>query len=257
MASSADSLHWYEKTAVGLGMAAQSLVVTRWYLDGVAPASVVEVLVWVTVVVAVLAGLAFDAVVVVTTMGRREGRQSWWGIATAAAAAVFSAAVALHMYGGPSAGPWLHVGYPVITFLFVQHLAAPKTAALSEVEQLTAWLEQERTEAEQLKRTVHEQAQELEQAGAHAEQREAARLAAVSTAEHARAAAAEMNHQIKQIQRDLEQALSGGQLDRRALAQAMNAGGMRQREIATALNISPATVNNLLKPLNGKVLEEV
>lgn len=253
-----DRLHWYEKTAVGLGMAAQSLVVTRWYLDGVAPASVVDVLVWVTVVVAVLAGLAFDAVVVVTTMGRREGRQSWWGIATAGAAAVFSAAVALHMYGGPSAGPWLHVGYPVITFLFVQHLAAPRKAAVNEVEQLTAWLEQERAEAERLRGENEQLIAWTEQDKQSNERLSRERKQKDDYIAQLQQVAERENIKAEQYKAELEQALSAGELDRRALAQAMSAAGMTDRQIAPLLRISTGTLSNWRKS-NGKALavEEV
>lgn len=258
MPASTDTLHWYEKTALGLGMAAQSLVVTRWYLDDVAPPIVLLILLWVTVIVAVLAGIAFDAVMVVTTMGRREGRMSPWGWATALAASVFSAAVALHVYGGWSAGPWLHIGYPVITFLFAQHLAAPRKAKLSEVEQLTAWLEQERADAEQL-RTDNEQAkQELEQEQRRAEQARADVGQLLSERDRKDQYIAQLqqlaereNIKAEQARAELEQVLSASDVNRRALVQAMSNAGMTDRQIAPLLSISTGTVSNWRKSSNG------
>lgn len=125
----ADQLSWSEKAPLYFAVAAQSLVVFRWYLGPNVPLEITDALRWLNLVVAVVAGLALDLVVVTTTMGRREGRESIWSWLTAGAAALFSAAVAVELYGGPSLGPWLHISYPAIVFLFAQHLAVKRTQA--------------------------------------------------------------------------------------------------------------------------------
>jgi hypothetical protein len=56
-------------------------------------------------------------------MGRREGRESIYGMLTAASAATFSALVALDIYGVFPFGAWLHAAFPVTTFVYAQHLA--------------------------------------------------------------------------------------------------------------------------------------
>lgn len=125
-----DRLHfWSEKLPLALAMAAQALVVTRWYIGDAPLAIVSSVLTWANVVIAIAAGLAFDLVVVTTVMARRDGRRSGWGVATGAAAALASALIALDVYGGWTPGPYLHIAYPVVVFLFSMHLSSPREVA--------------------------------------------------------------------------------------------------------------------------------
>jgi hypothetical protein len=122
---------WSEKVPLTMAMIAQALVITRWYIGREAPASVAEVLVWANVIIAIVAGVAIDLVMVTTVMARRKGRRGIWGILTAASAAVASALIALDVYGGWSPGPYLHIAYPVVVFLFAMHLSSPRLRALN------------------------------------------------------------------------------------------------------------------------------
>lgn len=122
---------WSEKVPLTMAMIAQALVITRWYIGREAPASVGEVLVWANVVIAIFAGVAIDLVMVTTVMARRKGRRGIWGVLTAASAAVASALIALDVYGGWTPGPYLHIAYPVVVFLFAMHLSSPRLRALN------------------------------------------------------------------------------------------------------------------------------
>lgn len=118
-----DKLHWHEKLPLALLMAAQALVIFRWYADGNLPASVVSLLPHVTTVVALAASVALDLAVVTTAMARRAGRRSAWGGLTTGAAMLFSSLVALDVYGVFPFGAWLHAAFPIVTFFYAQHLA--------------------------------------------------------------------------------------------------------------------------------------
>lgn len=122
-----DELTWREKWPMYMAVAAQSWVVFQWYADGQLPPAILELFPFFNFVFAVAAAIAFDAVIVMTTMGRREGRNSRWSWASISAAAIFSALVALDVYGKLGEhGDWLHAAYPIVTFLVAQHLAVRK-----------------------------------------------------------------------------------------------------------------------------------
>lgn len=123
MRTNDEKLHLWEKVPLALLMAAQALVVFRWYAGDGLPALVQQAMPWVTTLFAVAAAVALDLVVVTTTMGRRKGRESIYGMLTAASAAVFSALVALDVYGVFPFGAWLHAAFPITTFVYAQHLA--------------------------------------------------------------------------------------------------------------------------------------
>lgn len=116
----------WEKAALVLSMMGQILSIFLWYVGRDADLS--TALPWLKVLFGIAGAVALDLVVVTTTMGRRAGRQSWWGALTILAAAVFSAAIALDAAGGPTLGAWNHISYPVVIVLFAQHLAAPKVS---------------------------------------------------------------------------------------------------------------------------------
>lgn len=119
----ADRLRWWEEIPLGLALVAQSYVVGLWYfasINGAGP--------WVDLVVAVGAGLALDLIVVTTVMGRRAGRSSGWSWATSLGAFVCSSLIALDRYGWE----WrsgLHIAFPLVVFLYSQHLATPRKRA--------------------------------------------------------------------------------------------------------------------------------
>jgi hypothetical protein len=115
-----DRLHWWEDIPLALALVAQSYVVGLWYYASIHGASD-----WVDLAVAVGAGLALDLIVVTTVMGRRAGRSSGWSWATSLGAFVCSSLIALDRYGWE----WrsgLHVAFPLVVFLYSQHLATPR-----------------------------------------------------------------------------------------------------------------------------------
>ena len=117
-----DRLAWWEDIPLGLALLAQSYVVGLWYYASVSGASW-----WADLVVAIGAGLALDLIVVTTVMGRRQGRSSGWSWATSFGAFCCSSLIALDRYGWE----WrslLHVAFPLVVFLYSQHLATPKRA---------------------------------------------------------------------------------------------------------------------------------
>lgn len=118
-----DHLGWNEKIPLGLALAAQSYVLFNWYLATVKGIHDIA-----DFVIAIAAGIALDLIVVTTTMGRREGRESNWSHAAAFGAFVCSALIALKVYGAIPWLPegWLHIAFPLEVWLYSQHLATPK-----------------------------------------------------------------------------------------------------------------------------------
>lgn len=115
-----DRLHWWEDIPLGLALVAQSYVVGLWYYGSIHGAS------WqVDMAVAIGAGLALDLIVVTTVMGRRMGRSSGWSWATSFGAFLCSSLIALDRYGW-EARSMLHVAFPLVVFLYSQHLATPR-----------------------------------------------------------------------------------------------------------------------------------
>jgi hypothetical protein len=125
--SEADHLAWWEKLPLALATASQSVVVGLWfyrYTDLGYDA--------LNVVIGVVAGLALDAIVVTTIMGRRVGRDSAWSTSASVGALLCSALIAIDSYSDwlASARPLLHVSYPLMVFLYSQHLAGSKRAVV-------------------------------------------------------------------------------------------------------------------------------
>jgi predicted RNA-binding Zn-ribbon protein involved in translation (DUF1610 family) len=121
---SSDRLAWWEEIPLGLALLAQSYVVGLWYYASISGADW-----WVDLIVAVGAGLALDLIVVTTVMGRRAGRSSGWSWATSFGAFGCSSLIALDRYGWE----WrslLHVAFPLVVFLYSQHLATPRKSPL-------------------------------------------------------------------------------------------------------------------------------
>ena len=119
-----DRLKWWEDIPLGLALLAQSYVVGLWYYASISGASW-----WADLTVAIGAGLSLDLIVVTTVMGRRQGRSSGWSWATSFGAFCCSALIALDRYGWE----WrslLHVAFPLVVFLYSQHLATPRKTSL-------------------------------------------------------------------------------------------------------------------------------
>jgi len=119
-----DRLAWWEDIPLGLALLAQSYVVGLWYYASISGAA------WqADLFVAIGAGLSLDLIVVTTVMGRRQGRSSGWSWATSFGAFCCSSLIALDRYGWE----WrslLHVAFPLVVFLYSQHLATPRRTAL-------------------------------------------------------------------------------------------------------------------------------
>lgn len=190
---------WSEKFPLGLAATAQSFVVFRWYLGDVAP-EIAAVLAALSLLVAIAAGLALDLVVISTVMAKRHGRRSPWGLATALAAAVFSAAVALEVYGTGEPNPWLHVAYPAVVFLFAQHLSAPREPLVPERTLTQAQLEltQRDDELAQLRQEGADLRRELARTPALLAQRDAEVAQAAEDLAQARAEAAQLRAVLAQ-----------------------------------------------------------
>ncbi len=114
-------LAWWEKVPLALAATAQSTVVAFWYYRYIDLGNW-----WLNVIIAVVAGLALDAIVVTTIMGRRMGRDSKWSMAASFGAFICSALIAVDSYSAWLAPirPLLHVSYPLMVFLYSQHLAS-------------------------------------------------------------------------------------------------------------------------------------
>jgi uncharacterized membrane protein len=118
-----DKLTWWEEAPLVLLVGAQVLIVFEWYTG-------FTVWPFVTAIFGVVAAGALDAAVVASTRGRRLGRRSIWGWLTAASAALFSALVSLNHYNvlGAWGEGWLHAAYPVVSFIYAQHLAQSRAS---------------------------------------------------------------------------------------------------------------------------------
>lgn len=115
-----DTLAWWEKLPLALATTAQSVVVGFWYYR------YIDLGLWgINIAIAVIAGLALDAIVVTTIMGRRIGRDSRWSAGASFGAFVCSALIAIDSYSTWLAAirPLLHVSYPAMVLLYSQHLA--------------------------------------------------------------------------------------------------------------------------------------
>ncbi len=120
-----DRLSWWEKLPLALATTAQSVVVGYWYYR------YIDLGLWqLNIAIAIIAGLALDAIVVTTIMGRRVGRDSAWSTGASFGAFVCSALIAVDSYSTWLAPirPLLHVSYPAMVFLYAQHLATARSA---------------------------------------------------------------------------------------------------------------------------------
>lgn len=124
MKEETDRLAWWEKLPLALATTAQSVVVGFWYYR------YIDLGLWqLNIAIAVIAGLALDAIVVTTIMGRRVGRDSKWSMGASFGAFICSALIAVDSYSTWLAPirPLLHVSYPAMVLLYSQHLATART----------------------------------------------------------------------------------------------------------------------------------
>lgn len=124
MKEETDRLAWWEKLPLALATTAQSVVVGFWYYRYIDLGQW-----WLNIAIAVIAGLALDAIVVTTIMGRRVGRDSRWSMGASFGAFICSALIAVDSYSTWLAPirPLLHVSYPAMVLLYSQHLATART----------------------------------------------------------------------------------------------------------------------------------
>lgn len=121
-----DHLAWWEKAPLALATTAQSVVVGFWYYR------YIDLGLWyLNIAIAVIAGLALDAIVVTTIMGRRVGRDSKWSMGASFGAFVCSALIAVDSYSAwlGAVRPLLHVSYPAMVLLYSQHLASARAVS--------------------------------------------------------------------------------------------------------------------------------
>lgn len=123
-----------EKLTLFLLVGGQIFSVFMWYTNSIIQSTIPSAVPWIQLIFGVVASTALDLDVVITTVGRRDGRRSWWSWAATGTAAFFSAAIALSIAGGPSLGPWLHVAYAINIFFFAQHISQPKIVEGTAVE---------------------------------------------------------------------------------------------------------------------------
>lgn len=121
-----DKLHWWEEIPLALATIAQSVVVGMWYYKSIHLGED-----WLNIMVAIIAGLALDLIVVTTVMGRRMGRDSGWSNGSAFGAFLCSALIAVDTYSTwlEWVRPLLHVSYPLMVLLYSQHLAGVRKQA--------------------------------------------------------------------------------------------------------------------------------
>jgi len=122
-----DRLSWWEKLPLALATTAQSVVVGFWYYR------YIDLGLWqLNIIIAVIAGLALDAIVVTTIMGRRVGRDSRWSMGASFGAFICSALIAVDSYSTwlEVFRPLLHVSYPAMVLLYSQHLATAKSTVV-------------------------------------------------------------------------------------------------------------------------------
>jgi hypothetical protein len=125
--SNTDGLALWEKIPLVLATVSQGVVVGFWYYR------YIDLGLWqLNIAIAVIAGLALDAIVVTTIMGRRVGRDSAWSTGASFGAFVCSALIAIDSYSTWLAAirPLLHVSYPAMVLLYSQHLAGARKSTM-------------------------------------------------------------------------------------------------------------------------------
>lgn len=134
-----DLIAWERLPAIALGIS-QGLNIFLWYVmslervalhDGRAPARVPEFVVsllpFAVFVAAIAAAVSLDGTMIATVLGSRNGRDGVWTWVTVVAAALFSAGIALDVYGGNVLpGAWLHIAQTAVLLCYMMHLRQHK-----------------------------------------------------------------------------------------------------------------------------------
>lgn len=133
-----DLIGWERLPAFALGVS-QGLNIFLWYimsLERVAlnghtavrvPEFVIDWLPLAVFVAAVAAAVSLDGTMIAAVVGSRNGREGPWTWITIAAAAIFSAGIALDVYGGNILpGAWLHIAQTAVLLCYMMHLRQRK-----------------------------------------------------------------------------------------------------------------------------------
>lgn len=145
-----DLIAWERLPAIALGIS-QGLNIFLWYVmslervalhDGRAPARVPEFVVSLlpiaVFVAAIAAAVSLDGTMIATVLGSRNGRDGVWTWVTVVAAALFSAGIALDVYGGNVLpGAWLHIAQTAVLLCYMMHLRQPRKDLQSNNQGLT------------------------------------------------------------------------------------------------------------------------
>lgn len=118
-----DQLQPWEKWPIWLLMGANGVMIFHWF----AKPYLNEWWDWLLSLLYVAGGfaaaVAIDGAMVATTMGRRAGRNGFWSHVAAIVATAFGASVALDLHGAWDVGAWIHAGFALLIFTYLQHLA--------------------------------------------------------------------------------------------------------------------------------------
>ena len=125
---------WEKLPAVALGIS-QGLNIFLWYimsLERVAlqghtamrvPDFVITFLPFAVFIAAIAAAVSLDGTMIATIGGSRNQRDGVWTWVSVGAAALFSAGIALDVYGGSILpGAWLHIAQTAVLFCYMMHL---------------------------------------------------------------------------------------------------------------------------------------
>lgn len=128
-----DEMEWYEKWTMFINAASSAFNIFTWAAGAALAAQVSQgAIEWLTIIIAIAAGVSLDATVIVTMMGKREGRNGLWTHLTAIGATVFAVMIAIQVHGGYQFGAALHAVNAVNVYLLMQHFGQRKVAPKEE-----------------------------------------------------------------------------------------------------------------------------
>jgi hypothetical protein len=126
-------MEWYEKWTMFINAASSAFNIFIW-AAGIALGAQFskDVIDWLTIIIAIAAGVSLDATVIVTMMGKREGRNGIWTHLTAIGATLFAVMIAVQVHGGYHFGAALHAVNAINVYLLMQHFGQRKVAPKEE-----------------------------------------------------------------------------------------------------------------------------
>lgn len=128
-----DQMEWYEKWTMFINAASSAFNIFIWAAGLALGAQFSkDVIDWLTIIIAIAAGVSLDATVIVTMMGKREGRNGIWTHLTAIGATLFAVMIAVQVHGGYHFGAALHAVNAINVYLLMQHFGQRKVAPKEE-----------------------------------------------------------------------------------------------------------------------------